>query len=164
MADYFWSDEAEKLAGGVIVQFHPHLANLKIAYLMKPKKVEEAEETGVPELNKRKRGRPRTKPMKMWIAKAALLSSRYQAILAKDYRFVIVVNQELWDALSLEQQVAVMDHELCHCVVDTDTGKCAIRKHDLEEFRAVVTRHGFYLADVQAFAEACLKKAGGANG
>lgn len=80
------------------------------------------------------------------------------------YDFVVLLNQEAWDELTEAQRLALLDHELCHVVpVLDDNGKpqlnerghpCfRLRKHDLEEFRAVVERHGCYLSDVAEFAQ-----------
>ena len=61
-------------------------------------------------------------------------------------------------------------HELCHAApaFDDDTGEQKVdaadrlvwrtRKHDIEEFRSVVTNHGCYKRDLMKFAEALLKK------
>lgn len=65
-----------------------------------------------------------------------------------------------------------MDHELCHAApaYDEDTGEqkvdaadrlvWRVRRHDIEEFRSVVTHHGCYKADLEKFADALLKKQG----
>lgn len=87
------------------------------------------------------------------------------------YDFVIILNKETWNAegFGIKQKRALIDHELCHAQVATDkNGEVKrdtmgrkvyrTRKHDLEEFQDVVTRHGCYLKDIQEFAAACLKK------
>lgn len=87
-----------------------------------------------------------------------------------DADFVIALNQEAWDdVLTPEQQTALIDHELCHCeLVHDDEGNpkrdekdrlvTRLRRHDIEEFREVVERHGLYKADLEAFAEAARKE------
>lgn len=79
---------------------------------------------------------------------------------------VLILNEDHWRILEPEQRLALVDHELCHLrpVIDPKTleqaadahsrKKWRIAKHDLEEFRAVVERHGLYKSDIAAFAKA----------
>jgi hypothetical protein len=64
----------------------------------------------------------------------------------------------------------VIDHELCHAQVSMDSngepktdenGRTVYRtrKHDIEEFKEVVARHGLYKSDVESFAKAILADA-----
>lgn len=74
---------------------------------------------------------------------------------AEDF-FVIEIAEDVWSVLDSDQRVALVDHELCHCsleVTDDGTVKLGIRPHDLEEFRAVVERHGLWEPEVELFAE-----------
>lgn len=79
-----------------------------------------------------------------------------------DLDFVIVLNQEAWASLSDAQRTALLDHELCHANVAKDKNGAVkededgrpvfrVRKHDLEEFREIVSRHGCYKADIEEF-------------
>jgi len=86
------------------------------------------------------------------------------------FDFVVVLNKEYWDAFSEEQRLALVDHELCHAAasLDEQTGDqkedergrkvWRIRKHDIEEFREIVERHGCYKSDLEQFAEAIRSK------
>src|SRR5690348_4498506 len=78
--------------------------------------------------------------------------------------FIVVLNREYWDAFSDAQRLALMDHELCHAAIKLDKNGQEMydekdrqvfrtRKHDLEEFREVVERHGLYKDDLRLFAE-----------
>jgi hypothetical protein len=67
----------------------------------------------------------------------------------------------IWDKgrkeLTAAQQQALVDHELMHCEPQLDDGgnwKLVIRGHDLEEFNAIVERHGLWQPDVEAMAKA----------
>jgi len=84
-----------------------------------------------------------------------------------DFDFVILLNWDFWSSSEVteEQRAALMDHELCHASEKLDGDlepvfdirgrkKFRIRKHDIEEFRCIVDRHGLYKSDLQAFAEA----------
>lgn len=85
--------------------------------------------------------------------------------------FVILLNHERWNManFSEEQMAALLDHELCHCQVSCDAngepktdeiGRTVyrLRKHDVEEFRDVVARHGLWKDDLVAFADSAAKK------
>lgn len=74
----------------------------------------------------------------------------------EDY-FVIEIALDIWGGMSDRQRVALVDHELSHCVIKhSENGdmSIAIAPHDLEEFNAVVERHGLWRADVKSFMEA----------
>ena len=87
-----------------------------------------------------------------------------------DYDFVILLNKEVWDnpEFTVDKKKALIDHELCHAAPaeDAETGEqkvdekgrfvWRIRKHDIEEFREIVQRHGCYKNDLEKFAEALL--------
>jgi hypothetical protein len=61
-------------------------------------------------------------------------------------------------------QEAIIDHELCHIAIQVDGSdagpkydghervKYRVRRHDLEEFREIIERHGAYKEDVGEFA------------
>ena len=71
--------------------------------------------------------------------------------------FVITVGHLTWAAMQPEQRVALVDHELCHCIScrdDDENLQLTIRAHDIEEFGCIVERHGFWKSDVIRLAEA----------
>ncbi len=81
------------------------------------------------------------------------------------FDFVIVLNSDYWDRFAENQRLALLDHELCHAAealtldgeqITDEAGRKAwrCRKHDIEEFRSVVERHGLYKLDLERFAEA----------
>ncbi|MGH8575603.1 MAG: putative metallopeptidase [Gammaproteobacteria bacterium] len=79
--------------------------------------------------------------------------------------FVVEVPHEPWYALTEAQRLALVDHELCHFYVaipeDPDKPRqLVILGHDLEEFCAVVERHGLWRPDLTEFARV-LKGRGG---
>lgn len=87
-----------------------------------------------------------------------------------DYDFIIVLNQDVWDDPKFDRakKVALLDHELCHAAPDyeEESGEhkrdernrliFRTRKHDIEEFQDVVSRHGCYKRDLEKFAKALL--------
>lgn len=84
---------------------------------------------------------------------------------------VIILNYEVWhDRETTDKaRTALLDHELSHAVLKLDKEgepiedyagrkKLRNRKHDVEEFTAVVERHGTYKGDLQKFAQALAKR------
>jgi hypothetical protein len=85
-----------------------------------------------------------------------------------DFDFVVVVQERFWtDPLTTdEKRRALLDHELCHAAVKLDPrtlepvederGRKIYRlvKHDIEEFSAVVERHGIWKKNLEVFAAA----------
>jgi hypothetical protein len=72
-----------------------------------------------------------------------------------DPDFVIEIEEESYQKLTVEQQEALLDHELAHCTVrkDAKTGdeRPVLRGHDIEEFRDVVERRGLWHPDLKEF-------------
>lgn len=79
---------------------------------------------------------------------------------------VLLLNHEVWNSadFSEAQMRALIDHDLCHLDVVTDTNGepkldeegrkvYRIRKHDVEEFLEIVARHGCWKDDLRRFAE-----------
>lgn len=61
--------------------------------------------------------------------------------------FWIEIAEDLWEELSPNQRLALVDHELMHCVIEEDeegTPYMDIRPHDIEEFADIVRRHGLW--------------------
>lgn len=88
-----------------------------------------------------------------------------------DWDFVILLNKEVWETKDFgeSRKKALLDHELMHIAeaVDKegepkfdDKGRklFRMRGHDIEEFTAIVERHGCYKKDLERFAEGLLKK------
>lgn len=140
---YDFNPEAERIAQGVIDQWHPHLRGVAIAYITKAAGNDGAESV---KTAKAPRGGKALK-----LGSAAAVSEKYQLIAEKDYEFIVELNGQYWDRLELHQQEALIDHELCHCRKDDDG--FYIADHDLEEFRQIVRRHGFWKPDIQAFCD-----------
>lgn len=59
--------------------------------------------------------------------------------------FVIEVAEDAWSLLDADQRKALLDHELCHfCLEESEEGppEMALLDHDVEEFVAIMERHG----------------------
>lgn len=86
------------------------------------------------------------------------------------YDFVIVLSKEFWESVRVTDthRRALLDHELMHAAVKYDEkgqpvvderGRVVyrIRKHDIEEFAAIVERHGTWKRDLENFAQALVR-------
>lgn len=81
---------------------------------------------------------------KIILGKASKVSPRLQPYL--NYDFLIWIAEEEWDNMLQAAREALLDHELCHCYMGVDGPK--ILPHDIEEFRDIIDRHGFWSTDL----------------
>ena len=71
--------------------------------------------------------------------------------------FVIEISHDIWQRLTDAQKVALVDHELCHCIVrvnDKGEVKPGVLGHDVEEFVDIVERHGLWSPQLAVMAKA----------
>jgi hypothetical protein len=86
--------------------------------------------------------------------------------------FVILLNFEMWTSTGFtkEKKMALLDHELCHADVALDkdgepkvdaAGRKTyrIRKHDYQEFHAIIERHGLWDRDLKRLGDTIIKQA-----
>jgi hypothetical protein len=142
----YWraDDSVVKLTERIIADKRPQLAQSEIVIMFR-------EKAG-------------TKGSKVVIATARKVSEKDNVIHSWDGKpdidFVIEIGANIWNELDDEQKEAVLFHELNHCDVqiDDETGieKNIIRGHSIEEFTDVVDHYGFYMDDVQKFAQAIM--------
>ena len=140
--EYEVSERIEQVAKELIGLYHPHLAGAKIAYMMK--KAPEEKDGKVAPQKQRRMGK------KGVMGVARTVPALYYALTGFD--FVIEIDEIFWDILDLDQQTALVDHELCHCVMD-EKG-FYVRDYDVEEFVAIVKRHGNWKHELEAMFEA----------
>lgn len=67
--------------------------------------------------------------------------------------YIVTIAQQEWSRANRARRLAVLDHEFCHAGED-DNGNWTILPHDVQEFVAVIDRHGLWKADLQALGEA----------
>lgn len=63
--------------------------------------------------------------------------------------FVVEISEDTWSKLNEAQQIALVDHELCHLVVEVNADgevELSTRGHDFEEFAAIIRRPGLWSA------------------
>ena len=124
-------EEISKLARGLITQYHTHLVNSKFAFLFVNKDM--------------------TRKGKIAIATVEKINAKFKALTELD--FLITISYPKWKELSDKQQMAVMDHELTHCLVEDseepggDT-KFKIIPHSIEEFFGIIDRYGLVFTDL----------------
>lgn len=61
-----------------------------------------------------------------------------------DPTMLIDIAMDEWAYLDDSQRIALMDHELCHAIVDPESGEVKLRGHDVEEFIEIINRRGFW--------------------
>lgn len=94
------------------------------------------------------------------LGKASLVNAQWLPLLKQELDFVIWFAADYWyGVLDERQKVALVDHELCHCVFDEETHKAKMRGHDVEEFVEIVQRHGSWDAGLQAMSAAIMNQA-----
>lgn len=147
--EYWRAPEVAKVADELIPKHHDHLnrTDVTIKYLFR---------------------HPAAKSHgRIVYGKADKVSGRsaYLVALEHDHRidedepvdfFVVEIAHEPWVGLTPDQRRALVDHELCHLDVELDDDgnrKLGTLGHDLEEFTAVVKRHGLWRPTVAKFAE-----------
>jgi hypothetical protein len=107
-------------------------------------------------------GRPKAQKSKGKLVWASLKkASPLERVLYDDaLDFILVVALDTWTPLPMPQRRALIDHELCHGTWDPGdeekgiAGDWKLVAHDLEEFDAVVKRHGAWKGDVLRFLQA----------
>ena len=138
--------EAYRLMDELIAEHHSHLADAKIALAWRFGWNQDAD--GRLQLGTAKKGTDLDRAM-------------------HQYDFVILLNWEAWNkgGLNQEKKVRLIDHELSHCQVTSDTngepktdekGRIVyrIRKHDVEEFKEIFKRYGSHNHELEELAQA----------
>ena len=120
------ADSVRTIANNLIPLFHSRIRSKSFAYLF-------VEKMGDGDRIK--------------LGSAAAANAKVRHIANVD--FILTFNWTAWRELSLEQKVALVDHELCHCDVDLDSGRPVMLKHDIEEFGAIVSRHAANFSNVR---------------
>lgn len=147
---YVDAHEARDVAQKYIDEFHPHLAKSRIAYLFRYSEGDWS------------------KGGKRVLANIRVLSGLAKH-LAGGIDAVMLIDGHLWESwdkeAGLKKREALVDHELCHLTVMKNKEGRVLRQrngrpwlrivgHDLEEFRVIVQRHGFWKPDLAEFGKA----------
>lgn len=127
---YSVADDVEFLAKELIQNHHAYLANARIVYLFRAGKW--------------------IKGDKIRFGQCKLASEDIRFI--AEFDFVITINLDAREVANAQMRLAVVDHELCHCdYTENEQGdrKWCVRDHDVQEFVAIVHRHGLWDTELQ---------------
>lgn len=136
MASYRLEPDIQAVAERLIPKHHAHLSKAKIAYVMKEHPLDKPKSPPAP-------GR------KSVMASAAKVPPQYRVMSGYDLK--IVVDEYWWDRLDLSEREALVDHELCHFGWSPENVEYFMVDHDIEEFAAILRRHGEWKSDVADF-------------
>ena len=70
--------------------------------------------------------------------------------------FVIETGEPAFAALTPNEKIAAIHHELCHFGI-TEIGNLTLYPHDIEEFTEIARVHGAYFDRLQIFADAAVE-------
>lgn len=127
--------EAEEIGNELISRYHQDISKAKIFYYFKKKASKKKD--------------------KLALATISLTSPKLKFISERQYDYYLEIGWTEWTELTLQQKIALIDHELCHAAFSLDKEKFVIRGHSVEEFREVIERYGFWNDGIKAFGEAC---------
>lgn len=153
MTDYARADEVAKIAADLIrdVEMHKPLAQARIEYVWRDKASKSNDRVVLAKARK-------VSGLNAYLANA---SAGLMDLDANEPLFVVEVAADTWERLKPEQRIALIDHELCHLVVDENGDGDPVlstRGHDLEEFACIVERHGLWKSDVAAFGDQVIEQ------
>lgn len=160
MANYTPADGPERIGKSLIEKHHSHLHEASICWLF----------VDPPPKSKGKVVHGRASKV------SAKTSALLETVLGRPvgegeqvYDFLVEISEESWLAASPGEREALVDHELMHCwwkwderaVVSPEGEKVkekvwtgwTMRSHDVEEFSAIVDRHGLWSAELAEFVE-----------
>lgn len=131
--DYSPAESVESIAGGLIPNYHPELLTARIMYVF----LSEASKKNGKEV-------PGT---------AKKLTGFSEWALEQD--FVLTVALDVWNTLTENQRMALVDHLLERCTgeEDEESGEMVwkMRDPDVQEFPNILYRHGAWNENLQGF-------------
>lgn len=136
MVSYAFNEEARKLAKRIIRKHHGHLEKLVIVHVFQ---------------DKGKSKKP-VKGKREW-ARASKVPERFRFMMDRQPVFMITYNKQIWKGIDEKKKKALVDHELAHCGFNAEKGRPYMIDHDLEEFKAILKRHGLWTDGVKDFVE-----------
>lgn len=135
---------AELMAGPIINEFHKHLLEMEVRleFLFRSD-------------TKKRLGKSVGATAQKVTSLAAFFGREPEQDAVKPF-FAIVISEPIWCHMDANERRALLDHELCHCGARRDNdGNTVLYMvgHDLEEFRCIVERHGYWQRDVKLMAQ-----------
>ena len=68
------------------------------------------------------------------------------------------IGLDAWEKFDSRQGRIILDHELCHFAGQDDHGRWGRAGHDVEEFTAILKRHGLWSAELEVFVTAARQR------
>lgn len=127
--------EADPFVKDLVKAHHPHLAKARLVCLGKPKGPKAPRELVVVKV----------------VTKQANALLKAVDPLSRQFDYALEVPLDVWTRMDRTQRTQVLDHALCHCAGQDDKGRWGLRVHDVEEFAAMLRRHGGYTAALREF-------------
>jgi len=142
---YWKADEVQAIADRLISRYHLHLEGEAIIYLFRS---EHAESNGRIELGKALKvsGRNAYLAIRDQLEQINSVDDNPDEKEEAPPIKLIEIAFDVWKTLNVTQREALVDHELCHF------GPDGMRGHDVEEFRAVIDRHGLWRPEIELMA------------
>jgi predicted metallopeptidase len=136
---YSVADPVEVLGRRLIEEHHPHLKHQKVVYIFCS---EARKKLGQPVLASTAKvsGRP------AWMAQCLAHEAEGEG----DAFFVIEVSSAHWELMSEASRLALIDHQLSFCGVRESSGALYLRQPDVQEFREVAMRRGYWRLGIQS--------------
>lgn len=135
--EYCHSPEVEEIAEKLIEILKPELESLEIRYIFCSD-------------NPKKDGQEKAGLMRKITGLTAYLAGN------ADGFFVLETGKPAFDAMTANQKIAYVHHELCHPGVD-ENGNLTLYPHDIEEFSEIAATHGSYHDNLIIFGAALSK-------
>ncbi len=130
-----WTDASDtigSIAGGLIPNYHPHLANARMLYLF----VSDAGKKGGHEL----------------FGRARRVSGFLEWVLNMD--FILEISTPKWNELEADARTALVDHLLERCLGEEDEDgsfKWSLREPEVQEFASILDRYGAWHKGLAGF-------------
>lgn len=137
--EYARADEVAHIADGLIPTNHPHLVPVRIEYVWRDKAASKGDRVTL------------GKARKVSGLNAFLAREDPDSDACEDF-FVLEIARDTWEGMNSKQREALVDHELAHMGL-TEDGKLTTVPHDIEEFHAILKRHGAWKSDLAVFVE-----------
>lgn len=136
---YLPAPAVEDIARGLIHSHHPHLLSAPIYYLFRdpPTKAKGKVKAGTARV---------VGGLAAYLAPGPVTAEGVSSPTTSFY--VIEVALVQWELMTAEARLALVDHELCHINWAGPDEALGLEAHDVEDFVAVIERHGLWNTEV----------------
>ena len=85
---------------------------------------------------------------KVVLGTTSKVTEKIKPMLSEELDILIVLAEDEYSQLSSERRRALIDHELCHIVLNPNTSAWTTRGHDVNEFNEIIERYGLWSNDL----------------